>query len=129
MLAEIAVAHSLGRHVHPIVAEWAGHAKDSRTFRFPDDLHSAISDWETYYNAREQKVHDARKDKLSLESRRFFEFWEVVVLAVLEWYDSWYAWFRSAFAAASTARPMRAERGERSASWHPKGHGYCDLEA
>lgn len=48
VLAELTRAHASGRSMHTIMLDYPARADDPKTFRFPEDLESAISEWSWY---------------------------------------------------------------------------------
>jgi len=48
VLAELCVAHAMGKRIIPINVCWPDDAKNGRDFRFPVDLDSALNDWQMY---------------------------------------------------------------------------------
>ena len=49
VLAELCAAHQDGCSLHSVLVEFPGREKNSKMFRFPQDLDAAISEWTDYY--------------------------------------------------------------------------------
>jgi len=49
VLAELCAAHQDGCSMHSVLVEFPGREKNSKMFRFPQDLDAAISEWTDYY--------------------------------------------------------------------------------